>query len=132
MRSLKPAILATAFAMTVLGSPAAWCKPPEPKYNVVGRVHVPLADLNLNDPTDIRTLLERLDAAAYDACGGDPKLHNSYRRSPEKTIAVYEECRTNAVKRVVDQMSVPALTRAYADTHRPHPDLACNTQGGRH
>src|SRR5690349_16837106 len=99
MRSFKPAVLAIApLALALLTSPA-WCKPPETKYERIGRVTVSLAGLDLNDAGDVRTALERLDAAAYDACGGNPKLNNSYTRHPQRTLAIYEECRTHAVKR---------------------------------
>ena len=109
MRSLKLEILIAAFALTLLGESAS-CKP----YELVGKVHVEFSDLDLNNPADAHTLLERLKQAAYVACGGNPKLHNSYRTRPEKTVAVYEECRTNAVKRAVDQIGAQQLTRLYA------------------
>jgi UrcA family protein len=115
MRSLKPGILAaTALALTLLG-PAAWGKDPERKTQVIGKVHVELRDLDLTTAADARTLLERLKQAAYRACGGDPKLHNSYRTRPEQTVRVYEECREDAVKRAIDQIGAPLLARAYAE-----------------
>jgi UrcA family protein len=77
------------------------------------RVHVEWSDLDLNKPADARTLLERLKRAAYVACGGDPKLHNSYRTRLEKTVAAYEECRANAVKRAIDQIGAQQLTQLY-------------------
>jgi UrcA family protein len=114
MRSLKPATLVTAFALSLLGS-TAWSHPPEPKLNVIGKVHVELKDLDLQNPADARTLLERLKQAAYRACGGDAKLHNSYRTRPEQTLKAYEECRVNAVKRAIDQVGAPLLAQVYAE-----------------
>lgn len=109
MRVLKLEILIAAFALTLLGSSAS-CK----TYEIVARVHVEWSDLDLNKPADARTLLERLKRAAYVACGGDPKLHNSYRTRREKTVAVYEECRADAVKRAIDQIGAQQLTQLYA------------------
>ncbi len=116
MRSLKPGILATAslVALTVLG-PAAFGAEPEKKAQLIGKVHVDLKDLDLTDAADARTLLERLKQAAYDACGGDPKLHTAYKTRPEQTVRVYEECRENAVKRAIDQIGAPVLARVYAE-----------------
>jgi UrcA family protein len=114
MRPLKPAILVAALAATLLSS-VAWSNPPEPKLQIVGKVHVELKDLNLQNPADAHTLLERLNQAAYRACGGNPKAHNSYRTRPEQTLKVYEECRVNAVKRAIDQIGAPLLAQAYAE-----------------
>jgi len=117
MRSLKPATPAAVLALTLLGS-TAWSHPPEPKLQVIGKVHVELKDLDLQNPADARTLLDRLKQAAYRACGGDAKLHNSYRTRPEQTLKVYEECRVNAVKRAIDQIGAPLLAQAYAEDAR--------------
>lgn len=114
MRSPEPGILVAALALTLL-APAAWSKEPAPKTQVIGKVHVELKDLNLSRLDDARTLLERLRQAAWSACGGDPKLHDSYRTRPEQTVKVYEECRENAVKRAIDQIGAPLLAQAYAE-----------------
>jgi UrcA family protein len=112
MRPLKPAFLAAALALT-LTAHSAWSQAPQPKsLQLVGKVRVELKDLDLSNPADARTLLDRLKQAAYRACGGDPKLHNSYRSRPQQTVKAYEECRENAVKRAIDQIGAPALARA--------------------
>ena len=114
MRSLKPATLATALALTLI-APTAWSEEPGQKTQVIGKVHVELNDLNLSKPADARTLLDRLKQAARHACGGDPKLHENYRTRPEQTLRVYEECRENAVKRAIDQIGAPLLAQVYAE-----------------
>lgn len=114
MRSPKPGFPIAALALSVLSS-AAWTQEPAPKTQVIGKVHVELKDLNLSRPDDARTLLERLRQAAWSACGGDPKLHDSYRTRPEQTVKVYEECRENAVKRAIDQIGAPLLAQAHAE-----------------
>jgi UrcA family protein len=114
MRFLKPGFPVAALALTLLSS-AAWCEEPGQKTQLIGKIHVELKDLNLNRPADARTLLDRLRQAAWTACGGDPKLHDSYRTRPEQTLRVYEECRENAVKRAIDQIGAPLLVQAYAE-----------------
>jgi UrcA family protein len=123
MRPLTPAFLAAALALTLVGN-AAWSNPSQPKVQLVGKVRVALNDLDLGNSADARTLLDRLKQAAWHACGGDPKLHNSYRSRPEQTVKVYEECRENAVKRAIDQIGAPLLARAYAE------DAQGTTAGG--
>jgi UrcA family protein len=113
MRLFPLAIPAAALAFTLL-APAAWSRPPQ----LVGKVHVELKGLDLQNPADASTLLNRLNHAAYRACGGDPKQHDSYRTRPEQTVRVYEECRENAVKRAIDQIGAPLLVRLYADEQR--------------
>ena len=110
MRFLKLQILIAAFALTLLGQNAS-CK----QYELVGKVHVELKDLDPGNPADARILLERLKQAAYRACGGDPRLNNSYRTRPEQTVAVYEECRKNAMKRAIDRIGAPTLAQLYAE-----------------
>lgn len=119
MRSLTPGILATATltALTLL-APAAFGAEPNDKTQLIGKVHVDLKNLNLANAADARTLLERLKQAAYDACGGDPKLNNTYKTRPEQTVRVYEECREDAVKRAIDQIGAPLLARMYAEDER--------------
>ena len=115
MRPFTPAFLAAAVALTLL-APAARSQSPQPKSpQLVGKVRVELKDLDLRNPADAHTLLDRLKQAAYRACGGDPKLHNSYRSRPEQTVKVYEECRENAVKRAIDQIGAPLVARTYAE-----------------
>ena len=124
MRPSKPAILAAAIALTLLG-PAAWSQEPERNTQAIGKVHVELKDLDLTKRADARTLLERLKQAAYRACGGDPRFHNSYRTRPEQTVKVYEECRENAVKRAIDQIGAPLLAQAY-DEEAQHTAAAAD------
>jgi len=114
MRPFKPAIVTTVLVLTAFGS-VAWSNPPQPKEQLIGKAKVDLTDLDLRNPADARILLDRLEQAAWRACGGDPKLNNSYRTRPEQTLKVYEECRENAVKRAIDQIGAPLLAQAYAE-----------------
>lgn len=118
MRPFQPAIATTVLVLTALG-PAAWSNPPQPKEQLIGKVHVELKDLDLRNPAHAHALLDRLTRAAWRACGGDPKLNNSYRTRPEQTVRAYEECRENAVKRAIDQIGAPLLAQIY-DERRQH------------
>lgn len=112
-RSTCVTILAAAF--TTIGLAPA-CGATEVKYDTVGQVRVPLKDLDLHDPGAARALLGRLDRAAWEACGGNPKFHDAYARRPEYTLKVFQECRSAAVERAVSQIGAPALKQAYAES----------------
>ena len=127
MRLFNLAIPAAALALTLL-APAAESRPPQ----LVGKVHVELNGLDLRNPADARVLLDRLNQAAYRACGDDPKLNNTYRTRPEQTLRVYEECRENAVKRAVDQIGAPLLAQMYDEQRQPVAAAdGCIDQEGR-
>jgi UrcA family protein len=122
MLGTRSALLAVV-ALTMLG-PAGACKASEEpaskaKYDVIGKSVVRMGDLNLQKPADARALLQRLDRAAYQACGGDPKFHSSYSMTPRRVIEAFEECRTEAVRRTVEQIGHSTLTRVYADSRAP-------------
>jgi UrcA family protein len=85
------------------------------KIEAIGKVHVTYADLNLNDPADLRLLLDRVTQAAYEACGGDPKTHRSYRSQRREVIKAYEECRMEAVKNAITEFGSVPLLRVYRE-----------------
>jgi UrcA family protein len=114
MRSLKLAMAAFPIALTML-CPAAWCKPPETKPELVGQVRVEWQGLDLQNPADARTLLTRIEKAAYRACGGNPKFTWSYQLVPRRTIEVYELCRETAVQRAIEQIGSAQLTQVYKE-----------------
>jgi UrcA family protein len=113
LRSIKPGMMSVV-AITMLGVSIA-CK--ATNYEVVGRVKVPLAGLELQDPTEARLFLDRLNAAAVRACGGDPKSHQSYFTAPFHTRAVFQECRKAAVGRAVAEIGSPVLARVHEESH---------------
>jgi UrcA family protein len=129
-RSATSAMLAV-LAITMLGHAAA-CKasdtqPSEVKYDVIGETVVPMADLDLQKPADARVLLKRLDHAAYQACGGDPKFHASYAMTPRRVVAAFADCRAEAVRRAVDQIGNSTLTRLHADSRKKDHPVAART-----
>jgi UrcA family protein len=137
-RSNYAAILAIA-AATMLGQSVA-CKASDVKYEVVGQIPVELRGLDLQDPDAARILLARLDHAAWQACGGDPRFNSDYARRPEQVRRVFQECRENAVARAVKEVGVQTLTQAYnesksqapreASTRKPSVGAATNATAG--
>jgi UrcA family protein len=123
MRSLEPAIAAFTLALTML-SPVAWCQPPEAKPELVGQVRVEWKGLDLQNPADARTLLTRIEKAAYRACGGNPKFAWTYDLMPKRTVHVYEQCREGAVKRAIDQIGAAQLARMYMEERQTTPATA--------
>jgi UrcA family protein len=123
MRPLTPASAAFTLALTML-SPVTWCKPPEAQPELVGQVRVGSKGLDLQNPADARTLLTRIEKAAYRACGGNPKFTWSYHLMPERTVEVYELCREGAVKRAIDQVGAAQLAQAYKEERQSTPASA--------
>jgi len=62
-----------------------------------------------------RDLLGKLETAAYDACGGDPRRHSSYAYTPDLTREVFRKCREEAVARAVAEIGAPRLVALHAD-----------------
>jgi UrcA family protein len=85
------------------------------KIEAIGKVHVTYNDLNLNDPADLQVLLDRVTQAAYEACGGSPKTHRSYRSRRHEITKVYQECRAEAVKSAVTQLGSAPLLLLYRE-----------------
>ena len=123
MRSLAPAITAFTLALTML-SPVTWSKPPEAKPELVGQVRVDLKGLDLQNPADARTLLRRIEKAAYRACGGNPKFAWTYDWMPVRTVEVYERCREGAVRRAIDQIGAAQLAQTYEEQRQATPTTA--------
>jgi UrcA family protein len=110
MRIANRSVLFAAVAVPMLASSALAAAPVE-KMELVGRVHVAYRDLDLRKEADARVLLERLKRAAYDACGGNPRLYLSYRMVPERTVEVFKECREEAVAGAVAAVHSDTLER---------------------
>lgn len=123
MRPLTPAIAAFTLALTML-SPVTWSKPPEAKPELIGQVRVEWNGLDLQNPADARTLLTRIEKAAFRACGGNPKFTRSYDLAPVRTVEVYERCREGAVKRAIDQIGAAQLAQLYKEERQTKPATA--------
>lgn len=80
----------------------------------VAAITVPLKDLDLDTEQGAALALERLDEAAFHACGGDPAFHPSYKVMPHRTVEVFRACREDAVARAVTDVGAPNLVQARA------------------
>lgn len=84
------------------------------RVDTIGTISVPYHDLDLRKEADARKLLTRLEQAAVRACGGNPMWHPMYQVAPDYTVAVFKECRRDAVARAVARIDAPTLTQAFA------------------
>jgi UrcA family protein len=82
---------------------------------LVASVRVKYADLDLTSAADISIMLDRLEQAAFRACGGHPRWHLSYEVMPSYTAAAFKECRKDAIAAAVRAINAPALSRALAE-----------------
>jgi UrcA family protein len=83
---------------------------------IIGSVSVPYHDLDLRKESEAQKLLTRLERAAVRACGGNPMWHPLYQVAPHHTVAVFKECRRDAIARAVARINAPTLTRTFAAT----------------
>lgn len=109
MTRISRLLLAVAFVPLAIAPAAAGQSGGE----VIRKVSVPYADLDLETEKGAREFLNRLEKAAYKACGGDPKRHSSYDRMPDVTVKVFEKCRKDAIARTVDGVDVALVTKLH-------------------
>jgi len=77
---------------------------------IIARTTIPLADLDLATPAGVRTLLDRIQAAADLVCAG----------SGPQLASVEIECRAQAVRDAVTRAGSPALSDLAArEARRP-------------
>jgi len=75
---------------------------------IIARTTIPMADLDLGSPTGLRTLLDRIEAAADLVCGG-----------PQQASAEVD-CRARAVREAVVRAGSPAFSDLAArEARRP-------------
>ena len=110
-RSHSP-LLAALFLSTTIAQ-SVFAGAPASHALTVGSVPVRYQDLDLRQSADARVLLGRLEQAAVEACGGNPRFHSSYDLMPRRTVEVFQECRRNAVATAVAKVGAPALSQAF-------------------
>ncbi len=98
-------------------APIAHGAPSAEKTELVGRVPVSFADLDLQQEADARILLGRLEKAARKACGGSPRFYRDYDAMHRHIAKVFHECQENAIARAVADLHAPAVSRLFAATH---------------
>ena len=92
---------------------ATHSQPRPEKVERVASVSVPLGDLDLRNQPDRTQMLERLRRAAFAACGGSARFHQSYELMPRRTTEVFRQCRRDAMAQAVNAIGSPELTRAF-------------------
>ena len=78
--------------------------------SITGRRAVYYGDLDLSAERGAKIMLQRIERAAKQACGGHATF-SSYTGSLDST---YEECRRKAILRAVKELDAPVVTRLYA------------------
>jgi UrcA family protein len=78
----------------------------------VTQARVPLADLDLASAAGARVLLQRIETAADEVCGGE-----THARS-KAAQADYRACRAQAISDAVASMRTPTLTALLAAPER--------------
>lgn len=78
---------------------------------ITGRSVVYYGDLDLSAEQDAKIMLERIDQAARKACGG----HRTFSSYTGRLDETFDECRSEAIARTVEQLSAPVVTRIYSE-----------------
>jgi UrcA family protein len=108
-------ITLTVIAAIGMASHVSTARAEAQKLVPIASVRVNYSDLDIQKESDARELLERLDRAAYKACGGDPRWHRQFRQMPRRVNQAYRECRQAAVSRAVAEVDVRELWVAFAN-----------------
>lgn len=80
------------------------------------QVSVSYADLDLSREADAQIMLDRLEAAAREACGGDTRYRREHRLSRNQARREFEGCVSTALRGAVADLDAPQVRRAYAAT----------------
>ena len=79
----------------------------------IGSVVVRYGDLDLGNEADANVLLDRLQDASFQACGGDSRSLSNYTPQWNWLARELLECRKDAVSRAVDTVNAPLLSQVY-------------------
>ena len=97
----RPALLAFASAAALYAAPAL-----AQTDEAAPAMTVRYGDLDLNAPAGARAMLQRIDVAAADVCGGMPDIRDPGR------LAAFDRCRTAAAHRAVSEVDAPLVSAA--------------------
>src|SRR5262245_14941575 len=81
------------------------------------QIHVSYADLDLQQERGARALLERMEKASLEACGGWPAFTTRYT----EVRAALRRCRAEAVRSAVATLNEPLVTGAYRERFGREP-----------
>jgi len=111
-RPLLAAIVAAALGSSAMAQPSAPQVSQRYSFDgqhVLAQMAIPLSDLDLGSPAGVRTLFDRIQAAADLVCAGGAQL-----------ASVEAACRAQAVRDAVARAGSPALSELAAqDAPRP-------------
>ena len=79
--------------------------------NSTGRSVVRYGDLNLNAEQDAKVMLQRIEQAAKNACGG----HRTFSSLTGRLDDTFDECCNEAIARTVNRLGAPVVTRIYSE-----------------
>jgi len=94
--------------------------------SVRGRSVVYYGDLNIETEPGAKITLQRIERAAKKACGGHPAF-STYTGSLDHT---FEECRSEAIRRTVNQLGAPMVTRIYSEARKVDRRVSRLFRGG--
>jgi UrcA family protein len=115
----------TAAAMLATLGFGAHADTSSPDPVIRGRSIVHYGDLNIDSEHDAQILLQRIDQAATEACGGHPTL-TAYTRVSDHS---FEECRSGTIARTVKKLGATVVTRIYSEAnHNSHASDAQNSR----
>jgi UrcA family protein len=120
-----PTFAAAAMLATLGFAAHADAAAPDPAIR--GRSIVRYGDLNIDSEQDAKILLQRIEQAAKEACGGHPTFR-TYTRVPDQT---FEECRSGTIARTVKKLGAPVVTRIYSEASRTDSDRHTGTRSLR-
>jgi UrcA family protein len=82
--------------------------------SIQGRSVVHFPDLNIESAQDARILLQRIDRAAEEVCGGQ----SAYKTFMVAADFTFEGCRSGTIARAVKKLGAPQVTRLYLEASR--------------
>ena len=100
------------------------------KRTFVDSVRVSYSDLDLRTDAGARVMFSRLEKAAYDVCGGDPRWHPVYKIRPHHVKEVFRECREDALSRAVASVNERALWQVFAAAEARETQRAARDRRG--
>jgi UrcA family protein len=92
------------------------------KRELIDRVTVSYADLDLRSDAGARAMLKRLENAAYRVCGGDIRRQPAFKIMPHHVKTIIEECREDAVARAVAAVDKQTLWHVFASSDSARQD----------
>lgn len=112
-------LFAAAFAF-------AAAAPAQPPAQLRGDSLVRYGDLDLSREADARTLLNRLDMAATQACGGRPTLRGNRPGLDTFLRADFQDCHAEALANAVAALQAPVVTKLFAQSTARQPNRIAN------